>query len=147
MAGGGYRQPSSPAPVSGPGALSKRTDGQSPRWVPGQDYGDGAELMTAQQGAPMAGSGARQRMGAGMEQLLTQPTTPLPEGTQYPDEPLTAGAPIGPGAGPEVLASAAQTGPTRDRLMAALPALMRAAERPNASKEMRALVRYLRSQL
>ena len=24
---GGYRQPSNPAPVSGPGALSKRTDG------------------------------------------------------------------------------------------------------------------------
>ena len=147
MAGGGYRQPSSPAPVSGPGALSKRTDGQPARYVSGMPYGDGQELMTQQQAAPMSGGGGRPQMGAGMQQLLTKPTVPLSEPTGYPDEPVTAGAPVGAGAGPEVLASAAQTGPTRDRLMAALPALMRAAERPDASKEMKALVRYLRSQL
>ena len=42
---GGYRQPSSPAPVSGPGALSKRTDGNAPsqaaRYISGGDNGSG----------------------------------------------------------------------------------------------------------
>ena len=45
---GGYRQPSNPAPVSGPGALSKRTDGgavegmtQAPKYMAGMRYGMG----------------------------------------------------------------------------------------------------------
>ena len=47
---GGYRQPSNPAPVSGPGALSARTDGgagnskQPIRRIPGQAYGEQREL-------------------------------------------------------------------------------------------------------
>ncbi len=38
---GGYRAPSSPAPVSGPGALSQRTDGgptQGAKYVSGLPY-------------------------------------------------------------------------------------------------------------
>ena len=62
MASGGYRQPSSPAPVSGPGALSKRTDGpqgggSQPVRVPtGGTYGQGQQLQQLQQGAPLAAS-------------------------------------------------------------------------------------------
>ena len=64
---GGRRTPAQPAPVSGPGALSQRTDGpvsknpsnaeqatQSPQRIPGQTYGVGKQLMDQQQSAPLA---------------------------------------------------------------------------------------------
>ena len=146
MAQGGPRTPANPAPVSGPGALSKRTDGQAARYVSGLPYGDGQELMTQQQSAPMAG-GSAPRMSAGVQQMLTQPTVPIGDPTGYADEPLTAGAPLGAGAGPEVLAAGGATGEERERLLAALPALMRAAELPGSSNGLRQLVRTLRSRL
>lgn len=142
---GGYRKPANPAPVSGPGAMSKRTDGQPARYVSGMDYGDGQELMTQQQAAPM--SGGAPTGGGPMDALLAKTTTPISAPTQYPERPLTNGQPFGPGAGPEVLATAGATGPTRAKLMATLPALMRAAERPDASPELRSMVSYLRSLL
>jgi len=43
---GGYREPSNPAPVSGPGALSQRTDGgptQGAKYISGLPYGQGQE--------------------------------------------------------------------------------------------------------
>ena len=37
---GGYRRPTNPSPVSGPGALSRRTDGQQPTQdLPNAKYG------------------------------------------------------------------------------------------------------------
>ena len=89
---GGYRRPAHPAPVSGPGAMSKRTDGgpsdtQAPRWAPTDDYGGATELMQVQQGAPLEGG-------------TTATPIPLTAPTMHPDEPLTAGAPFGPGPGP-----------------------------------------------
>lgn len=94
MARGGYRQPSNPAPVSGPGALSQRTDGgamdgmtQPMQQYTGFGYGDNKELNEQQAGAPMAG----------------MPSTPniigLDAPTMFPDEPLSAGADYGPGPG------------------------------------------------
>jgi hypothetical protein len=63
---GGYQQPTNPAPVSGPGALSKRTDGgavegmqpatQSPKYMPDLGYGKGKENMDNQQAADLAGN-------------------------------------------------------------------------------------------
>ena len=56
---GGYRQPNKPAAVSGPGALSARTDGgagsstQPIRRIPGQQYGEGKALVEQQQAAPL----------------------------------------------------------------------------------------------
>src|SRR5690349_20848165 len=101
---GGYRQPGSPAPVSGPGSLSKRTDGRQPVRVPtGGQYGDAQALQQAQQGAPMAESGG----GADVPGLLAGLS--LPEGvpgdapTQQPDVPVTSGAALGPGPGLEAL--------------------------------------------
>lgn len=144
---GGARTPSNPAPVSGPGALSRRTDSQPVRNPGGLPYGDNQELATVQAQAPMAKASpvtatAPQRGG-----MLELPTAGLFAPTQYADEPVTSGAPVGAGAGPEVLASGGATGPTRTKLMASLPILMRAAEQPDASPELRAMVRYLRSKL
>lgn len=143
---GGARTPSNPAPVSGPGAMSRRTDGQPIRDPGGLAYGDGQELRTQQQAAPMAGRSATSGAQVGGGMGIEVPTVPISAPTQYPDRPITNGQPFGPGAGPEVLATA-NTGPSREKLMAALPLMMRRAEQPDASPEFRALVGYLRSLL
>lgn len=140
---GGQRTPRNPAPVSGPGALSRRTDGGQPaQYVSGQDYGDGQELMAQQQAAPMSDS--RPQVSDADLAMLARPQQglfdPAPDG-----RPLTQGQPFGDGAGPEALATA-NVQPTRNKLMTALPALMRAAEKPDSSPELRALVTFLRSQ-
>jgi hypothetical protein len=93
---GGYRQPMNPAPVSGPGALSQRTDGgavegmtQPAQSYTGGSYGNNKEMADQQGGAPLAGS----------------PMPPMPPivgldmPTQFPDEPLSAGANYGEGPG------------------------------------------------
>lgn len=93
MAGkhGGYRKPANPAPVSGPGALSERTDGgptQPVMDVGGFEYGGRQDFVDIQGGAPMAAA-----------EPLPAPT-PLFAPTERPAEPITAGAPVGPGPGP-----------------------------------------------
>jgi hypothetical protein len=59
MASGGKRVPRQPAPVSGPGRLSKRTDGgpQSASVASGGAYGERKAAEAQQAAAPMAGSG------------------------------------------------------------------------------------------
>ena len=106
---GGYRKPSKPAVVSGPGKYSKRTDGGPAQVIsaaPDQPYGDAGQQMNDQRIAPMAAS----------EPLPTPPSpetvassspsyqgVPFDAESQRPDEPVTAGLPIGEGAGPEAL--------------------------------------------
>ena len=109
MAGaqGGYRQPSNPAPVSGPGALSKRTDGgavdgvqpakQAPKYMPGLAYGQGKQNMANQQAAPLAGD-TTPRIAAPVVQAI-----PLSQPTMRPNEPVTAGVDVGPGPGSEAI--------------------------------------------
>lgn len=90
MARGGYRKPNNPAPVSGPGALSRRTDGgptQGAMEMPASQYGERKQLQELQTSAKMAGNTTPQRK-----------VTGLFEPTQRPQEPVTAGAPVGPGA-------------------------------------------------
>ena len=56
---GGYRKPANPAPVSGPGALSQRTDGspsQPATYIPGLPQGEGQATYDQQVSAPMAGT-------------------------------------------------------------------------------------------
>jgi hypothetical protein len=97
MAGGqhgGYRKPSNPAPVSGPGAMSKRTDGgptQPVMETGGFEYGGRKDFEDIQGGAPMAAAPSGPAL---------PPPTPLFAPTERPDEPVTAGAPVGPGPGP-----------------------------------------------
>ena len=97
---GGYRKPENPAPMSGPGALSQRTDGgaaQGAKYISGLPYGQGQETYNQQTAAPMAAGQA----------MPSAPTLPpmlsLNDETQRPDEPLTAGIDIGEGPGSEVM--------------------------------------------
>jgi|DEB3_MinimDraft_2_1074329.scaffolds.fasta_scaffold09715_2 hypothetical protein len=89
---GGYRKPENPAPVSGPGALSARTDGgptQAPMYYPDTTYGQGG-YMNQQGGAPMV---------AGTEMPQAPTVVGINEPTQFPDEPISYGSSWGPGPG------------------------------------------------
>ena len=103
---GGKRTPSNPAPVSGPGRMSQRTDGgpqQVQAEMSGMPYGENAEFETLQSAAPMSASQvkARPARGGGSKGgSMGSPMVPLFAPTQRPDEPVTAGAPFGPGDGP-----------------------------------------------
>ena len=94
MAAGGYQQPTNPAPVSGPGALSKRTDGagQPAQYMSGLPYGQGQQNMGNQQAATLAGNPFPE---------MEMPTlTPV---TRRPNEVGTTGLDIGAGADSRVL--------------------------------------------
>lgn len=141
---GGYRRPADPAPVSGPGSLSQRTDGgptsQPPMVAPGGPYGSRQDMMALQQGAPMQGGG-------------TPPPPPLDAPTSRPNEPVTAGADAGAGIG--MAAAGIRSTPaatqiddaTRERLIGALPVLMWLASQPKASEQTRQFVRQVRGDL
>jgi len=92
---GGYRKPENPAPVSGPGALSQRTDGgptQGAKYRPGMPYGENTRAQ--QTAAPMAGKA---------EPAPMEMPTPLMAPSSRPNEPVTNGIDMGPGAGSEAL--------------------------------------------
>lgn len=104
---GGYRKPDKPAPVSGPGALSQRTDGgpgdpQPIRLASGGKYGDRKASQAQQSAAPMAGgSPLPQPAAGGGAPSPVSPPAPIDAfaPTARPDEPITAGMPFGPGRG------------------------------------------------
>src|SRR6266704_1853510 len=106
---GGARTPANPAPVSGPGKFSQRTDGgpsQVRSVVPDQPYGDAKQQMADQSLQPMAGQEPVNGSGglpnvSGVSPLEPH-STPYSAGdfnapSSRPNEPITAGVPIGPG--------------------------------------------------
>ena len=105
---GGYRQPMNPAPVSAPGALSKRTDGgavdgmtQPQQAYTGFEYGKNQDIQQQQSGAVMAGN-----------PFPMANITPLSAPTQRPNEPVTTGINAGPGAGTEAMRGMPNNGPS-----------------------------------
>lgn len=137
---GGYRRPNNPAPVSGPGALSQRTDGgpgsnQPVRDLPNAKYGENAAFRGAQQAAPMSG---------GMPDLSG--IVPFGAPTQRPDEPLTAGLPTGQGGGPSVPA-VPMSNDAAKKLQSYLPVLTLLASQDDADPATRQFVRQLRGDL
>jgi hypothetical protein len=109
MPRGGYREPSNPAPVSGPGSLSRRTDGgpvQGKKYIPANgQYGEAKALTEMQSGAPMQGNPIPNLPTPSVQSMT--PITPLTAPTERPNEPLTSGMPFGPGSNtPPVVAAA-----------------------------------------
>lgn len=151
MAGhGGYRAPANPAAVSGPGKLSRRTDGKQPQMPMGNgNYGDTTELAQLQSGAPLAQ--VSQGGGAPTVRAPTEdPTaalTPLGAPSTQPNTPVTDGAAYGPGAGPAALGLPQSPG-DMDRadaqaLSKFLPIMLRHAQSANATPGFRAYVRQI----
>ena len=145
MAGrGGYQAPATPAPVSGPGKLSQRTDrGQKMRALPDAGYGEQATFQADQAGAPMAAAGSPQASGPTPPDLSQ--VVGFGDPTQRPDEPVTSGAPTGPGPGMEALGLGNPgADPSRDYIRAQLPVLELACNLPSAGFAFRQWVRRLR---
>lgn len=147
---GGYRRPANPAPVSGPGAMSQRTDGQPARYMSGGQYGEGQELMEMQTSAPMSESGTsapsvRPSAGRGRASAAggsTGGVTGLFAPSERPDEPITAGMPFGAGENP--MEPTRQPKPYDLAIVDKyLPAMRQAAAMEGAPDRFRALVRYL----
>lgn len=147
MASGGYRQPGSPAPVSGPGALSKRTDGgpgkQPVRAPSGGAYGDRQALEQMQQAAPLSASPGGD-VGAPAPADVGADVVGFDQPTQMPDTPITAGAALGDGPGPEALGLPNQADEDMRRLIAYLPVFEHMASQPGSSTSARNLVRQLK---
>ena len=146
---GGYRKPAHPAPVSGPGKLSKRTDGKQPVMdLPNAEYGGNADFRSMQQGAPVAqSSNMAPANGGGID---PSSLVGLHEPSQAPDQPVTAGADAGAGPGADALGLPAADG-TREDLIRRygqwMPVLIRIAEQPTSSQALKDQVRYLLSMM
>ena len=125
--------------VSGPGSYAKRTDLQySP-----DTYGAGVEMAAQKAGAPLAKTGG--------VKLSEAPTVPagaggVPAGiglfdpTQRPDEHITHGVDVGPGAGSEVLS---MPHPVQAQYETAVSIINRLAASPNASPTMQYLAQRI----
>lgn len=150
MARGGYREPSKPAAVSGPGAKSRRTDGgpaQVLRDISGGAYGDAQQFRQLQQDAPLANSQVPSapagRPSGGPPPEITGFDAP----TQRPTEPVTAGNPLGPGPGPQGPGLAGGAADSLERFRPYLPVLIKVANRPESSQALRTFVKYLKGSL
>jgi hypothetical protein len=138
MPRGGYQQPANPAPVSGPGAMSKRTDGgpaQKLRDLPNAQYGESAVYRDLQQSAPLAQtpspSALHTALGGGA--AAPMPDINFTGPTARPDVPLTT-----------PLAQTDTSQADLEYLSQYLPALEAMASLPTTSTETRNLIRYLR---
>lgn len=140
---GGYRQPSQPAAISGPGALSARTDGgatQAPMLASGGPYGSRSDMADIQGGAPLAAAG---QLGGGAPVAPSRDMlTPMDAATERPTEDLRAGMGAMQGMGASQIDDA-----TREKLVNALPTLVWLASQPKASEQTKQFVRQLRGDM
>lgn len=146
MPSGGYRAPANPAQVSGPGALSQRTDSPQPNMqLPNAKYGEQQDFQQVQSGAPMHAPPGPPTPGSGG--VPAAMPTGLGAPSARPDEPVTAGAAAGPGADPSVLQL--PQGDTRDTLREQfrpiLNALVRESQSPYATQSFKDSVAALLS--
>lgn len=105
--------------VSGPGKFAKRTDLQ---FQP-TEYGQGVEYDAQKAGAPLASTpDVRGATATEVRQAVeTTPVTGLFEKSQRPNEDITTGIAMGPGAGPEILSMGKVAVKTSDTLAKLLP--------------------------
>lgn len=138
---GGYRTPSDPAPVSGPGALSRRTDGGPTQMkVTDVPYGEAQAFEQQQSAAPLhaaATSGPKPAPAAYAPAPFNAPTA-------MPDVPVTAGASVGAGPGMDALGLPAKGNVELRQTMGQwLPVLMRMADSSTSTPTFRRQVRDL----
>jgi hypothetical protein len=147
---GGYRRPTKPAPVSGPGKLSRRTDGgpakQPVRALSDAAYGEQATYRADQQGAPMAKAPGVSQGGAPAPPTDLSNVVPFGAPSQRPGEPVTAGADAGAGPGSEALGmGVGRPDPGVQYMIDLLPMFAITAALPNSTIGFRQFVRRLRA--
>lgn len=90
----------------GPGAPTEAPPNmQAPSAPTGMPYGEHQNLIEAQQAMPLPNNDPLQQIAAAVAGggLDFNSTPNLDADSDFPDEPITAGLPMGPGPGPEVL--------------------------------------------
>ena len=139
---GGYRKPGNPAPVSGPGSLSHRTDG---RVAEGYAYGMNKQINEQAASAPMAKT-SKPSASSGMSASPLPSVTPITAGTMDAGDPITNGVPVGPGANS---ISGLPSGPSEDpdinMIRDYYPILEFWASQPGTSQATKDYVQYLRT--
>ena len=134
-------------PVSGPGQFSQRTDkavGNANASLPNANYGENKDFQEIKSGAPMASGGNAPTDIGSLMGAMRPEAIGLGEPSQSPDVPVTDGAALGAGAGPEVLGTPLKD-PSADTMIAYLPALEYMANQPGSSDSARNLVRILKA--
>lgn len=134
------RTPGAPAAGQGAAAFTGLPYGENERITEAQRAMPAPDVRTAVTPGQAAVEAAK-RAPAMPNDMLYQPTA-------WPDEPVTAGVPIGPGPGPEALPpNLAPPPPISDleRMRPYLPTLELMASQPNASPSFRNWVRRLRA--
>jgi hypothetical protein len=102
----------------------------------GGAYGDRAEMAGIQGGAPMQGGGPTRDM-----------LTPLGAPSANPNEPVTAGADMGPGPGPLGAGILSDEQITNEQLAPLVRSLELVANLPGSNPETRSFVRNLKARL
>lgn len=147
-------QAQNPAGVSGPGPLSRRTDGgpaQALKDLPDAKYGENSQFQALQKGAPLSASGSG-ASGTGMDPGNLPPNpaagqvVPFNSQSTRPNEPVTAGAALGPGPGLSALGSTpTQVGQQNmGKIGQSLPFFEMMANMPDAEPSTRLLVNLIR---
>jgi hypothetical protein len=141
-------------------AYANRSDmTQAPRAAGGQTYGEAAAQTRAQQAVPLPwipppGTGGGAPPGPPGEAAPPAPGFAPPGSfgafdrpTERPAEPVTAGAPSGPGAGPEALSFNQRADADLESLRPYLPTLELLASQPDTSVAARNFIRRIRGGL
>jgi hypothetical protein len=132
-----------PANVSGTGGA-----GQSGRVAQGYSYGINKQINEQAAAAPMAKAPQPRPVSASrmMSESPLPPVTPITAETMLPDEPITNGAPIGPG---DNVVSNLPLGPSQDpdinMIRDYYPMLEFWASQPGTSQATKDYVQYLRT--
>lgn len=105
----------------------------------GGPYGSRQEMEGIQSGAPLQGGGNAAPSAADM--------IPFDAPTANPNEPVTAGAALGPGVGPQAAGITNDSDATLDQLKPLVRSLEVVANLPSATPETRAYVRALKARL
>jgi hypothetical protein len=119
------------------------------RGTPGRAYSNRTDLgmdYAMDQGSPAAGG--MEQLAAAQQQgpLVTPDDIPnLTDPTQYPDQPIESGLPMGPGSGPEALANRDPRMQETQALKKWLPLLNVIGDDPETPDSVRTLVRWIRS--
>lgn len=130
---GGHRPPANPAAVSGPGALSARTDSAAEMIPSGGGYGDRKAMAEIQSGA----------------QMMPDRSVLMPLGapSSRPGEPVTAGADAGAGMGMQAAGIKTERQISDERLRPLMYGLELLANSPHSNPETKTFVRNLKARL
>lgn len=147
--------PQNPAGVSGPGPLSKRTDGgpaQALKDLPDAKYGENSQFQALQQGASLSASPSPQGQAQPFDANSLPPNpaagqvVPLSAPTGRPNEPVTSGAALGAGPGTSALGGQPAQVASQDmgKISQSMPLFEMMANMPDASPSTRLFVNLVK---